>query len=119
MTFSVHPVRLGGMSAPPSAVCVHGDDQTARQAVFELARRMSVEDYDDLRYQAQRMDDGQVHPALRESHRAYANDILDQVTREHGSDLTDLWRLRIPADQAAGFVVAIWDGFQHPKEAQP
>lgn len=112
--WSVRPLQAG--SGPATAVTIHADDATAREGVYELARAMSVEQFEDLRSRVQHYDRcaAELGHRAAEHCRTDMDAVLDEVCRELGHDLAGVWRVRIGVEEASGFLLSVWGALQQP-----
>lgn len=109
-TWSVHSVQPNPRQ-PASAVTIHPDDATVREGIYDLARMMTASQWAELRIRVQCYDQHAAEHGYESAEpcRVAMDDVLDDVCRGNGHDLTGLVRVRVGVEELGLLVDALYD----------
>lgn len=109
--WAFQPLRPAGRNHPASAVLVSGDEACARQAVLTLCRILTVEDFAALQHHADLIAEADdLTQAEVDAQLAGFDEVLGDACRHDGTALTDVWKLRVGAEEVRAFLAALVNG---------
>jgi hypothetical protein len=106
--FSMCPVHPAGRRNPATAVAIRGDETTARQALLEIARIFTVEDFAALKHHAERLflsDELEEHEVDAEL--AGFDEVVADACAADGTAITDVFRVRVGVEEVRDFEHAL------------